>query len=84
MPVLEAEETIPFAEDNKARVIGTKRANDSKPKGDHHVFMHCPDDPNGDVGQVTKTTGASRPLKRADGISPPTSFGTLITADTSS
>ena len=46
--------------------------------------MHFSLSPHFDVCQMTKTTRArctNGPLERADGISPPTSFGDLITAD---
>ena len=33
-----------------------KRANDSKPKGDHNVFTHFPNDPNCEACPMTKTT----------------------------
>ena len=52
--------------------------------GDHTVSTHFPKDPNGDLCRMTKTTRArctSRPLKRADGISQPTSLGDLKIAD---
>ena len=49
----------------------------SKPRGDHSVFTHFPKDPNCGVRRMTKTTRARckhSPLKRADGMSTPTSF----------
>ena len=35
-----------FAEYNRASILGTPRANDSKAKGDGNVFTHHPRDPN--------------------------------------
>ena len=73
----------PYANATTEIVLGNKRANDSKPEGDHNVFTHDPKDPNCDVCGMTKTTRArckNRLLKRPDGISL-SSFGDLITAD---
>ena len=54
------------------------------PKGDHNVFTYLPKDPNCEVYQMTKTARATcktGPLKRAGGISLPTSLGALLTSD---
>ena len=67
-----------------AFVIGRERANHSKSKEDHNASKRFPDDPNCEVCRMIKTTRArrkNRPLRRADGIPPRTSFGELITAD---
>ena len=73
-----------YAEDTKASVIGTKRANDFKPKGDHNAFTHFPKYRNCEACRMTKTTratGKHRPLKRTDGIPPSTTLGELTAAD---
>ena len=62
--------------------FGDRKANDSKPKGDQHVFTHFPKDPNCQVCRMIKTTRArckNRPLRRADGISPPTHSENFMT-----
>ena len=48
------------------------------------MFTHFPKDPNREVCRMTETTLARckyRPLKGADGISPATPLGDLITTD---
>ena len=74
----------PYAEETKVIVLGTKRANDFKPQGDHNVFTHFPEDPNCEVCRMTNTTRArckNRPLTRVDGIPHLTTCGELVTAD---
>ena len=51
----------PHAKDERVSVIGTQRVNDPKPKGNRNVFT-----------KTTRTRCKTRPLKRTDGISPPT------------
>ena len=69
---------------NQISALGTEKAHDSKPKADHNDSRISKINLNCEVCGMTKTTHVrftSRPLKRVDGISPPTSFGELATAD---
>ena len=74
----------PFAEDKKASVIGTTRANDSKPKGDRRVFAHFPTYPNCEVCRMAQTSRfkcKNKPLNRADEIPLLSTFGKFGTTD---
>ena len=65
-------------------VLGKKNANDSKPKADHDLFMHFLEDPNCEICRGDWTARArrkNRRPRRADGLSPPTTLGDLITAN---
>ena len=75
----------PYANEKKGSVIGTEESQRSQTRGkSHNVLTHFPKDPNCDVCMMTNTTRARRkhrPLRRADGIAPPTTFGDLTTTD---
>ena len=66
------------AKAKKGSFTGKETAHNSTPRQFHNVSTYFPKDPNCKVCRMTKTTRArckQRLLKRADGISLPTSLG---------